>query len=270
VGVGAGTACRDFTGKYLSSREWNITGSDTSIQVSTALQQGVGPTLSNIAGFREYVGANTVTSADPNKPDDIFFTIYDTSAQALAATAAVASFVANGALNSQISKNQFILGPIGFHFTNGLVCTNSTLTGKFMARRYWGIFEDATMNSTTISNYFRDNLAPTFQSSDGFLEYGSVILNSTNLLFWNIFDTLDSSANANAVAATFVSNYLSEQIFRVKFTLSTVAFDITTPIVVTTSTSTTATVSGSSVLCATPISWLALIVLGITCIMFGL
>jgi len=219
--------CKDYTNKAFLSREWTITGTYLPSDVTYAFQNGFGPAVSNMAGFDEYVGANAVTSNSTPPISDIFFNVFDTADQASAAQAAAVAFVNNGALANQISRLGFYNGTVGFHFSS--VCTNQSEATFFLARRLWSLQPVASMSLQNLSNYFRDNLAPTFSAMTGFHEYVSVILASNQLLFYNIFATADQSTAANAVAAQFVANstLVSSQITKVAFSTSTIVFDLT-------------------------------------------
>jgi len=119
------TACLNFDASsyHLATRLWTLQsgGTYTQQQVSDEFESGFGPTISAQPGFIAY-GSMIVDDTTHN----FFFNIFTTAQGATDASALAAAFVADGVLNDQIDKVQFLEAAISFDIgTGGLGAASS-------------------------------------------------------------------------------------------------------------------------------------------------
>jgi len=110
---------------YLATRLWVLQANATytTAQVATEFQNNFGPNISSQAGFREYAG---LTVASPFGNHIFFYNVFSTLAQSQSANSLAASFVANGVLNDQIERVEFLTMQISFDILPPVASTSTT------------------------------------------------------------------------------------------------------------------------------------------------
>jgi len=196
------------TGKAFLGRAWQLDANATYLTadvINTFLRE-FGPVVSSFPGFEEYVGSIVDNS------DNFFFNVFDTAAEASTAQTAAKNFYTSSVLSSQISPVQFFSGTFGFHYKAQPAVT---VAGRYLSVRYWQLQQGATYGPQDVLNAFQSGFAPVVQTFAGFQQYAGILLtgDATHVLFFNVFDSREQAAAANAAAKSFVTDgVLSSQI----------------------------------------------------------
>jgi len=212
------------TNKYMVTRLWQLKpgATFTTTSVAAEFQSGFAPTVRNLAGFNEYVGAVV------NSTHNFFFNVFNTQTDGAAGQTAAANFVNNGVLAAQISRSAFWEGALNFLITSSDTCLAMDTNGMALAVRLWNVVNNITAQG--VVDTFRTGFGPIISAQPGFKAYGSFIVNdgsSGYVLFFNIFQSAAQAADANAQAAGFVNNgTLFGKISRNTFLESTISFDV--------------------------------------------
>merc|ERR1712063_48139 len=211
--------CKDLEGVYIVTRLWELqSGATFSEQdVVDEFERGFAPIVTELPGFIEYIGT-------PLQKEGMifFFNIFQTQAQAEEAQKEAADFVNNGVLANQIQMSQFADGEIDFNFAERCVSNE----GFYLSIRFWQFQSGATFSQSDVTREFEEGFGPEIRAQPGFVEYTGVSLSNNQMFFYNVFTTKSGAANANTLAAEFVSDGdLSTQIERVYFDEGLIEFD---------------------------------------------
>jgi hypothetical protein len=218
--------CKTVGESFLVTRLWNIADpSLTDKDVIDDFDEGFSPKVRELIGFQEY------TSASTGDDRTVFFmNVFTTGATAAIAQEAAVDFVTGSELlkDGAITPKEFTGSDIDFHFASE-DCVLKDIGGKYLSTRLWKLTEDSNITIQDVVDEFENGYAPIIQEEEGFKEYGGCRVPGTaTTFFYNVFDTKEGAASANAGAAKFVNEgALAGQIEKVVFTEGLIDFDYT-------------------------------------------
>lgn len=214
--------CKWLGTSYMVTRLWDIISDEwTDRMVIDEFNRGFSPIVTNLPGFLVYTSAVT-----GNASTAFFMNIFESEETAHAAQEGAATFVKEGALNGAITPNQFTETHLSFHITADN-CVQDSIAGKYLSTRLWKLTPDSNFTIDGVSLEFEAHYKPIIQQEPGFLEYGGATVTGTDyIFFFNVFDTPEGAAAANAGATTFMKEgKLMGNIEKVVFTAGTIGFD---------------------------------------------
>ncbi|KAL7530648.1 hypothetical protein ACHAWF_003461, partial [Thalassiosira exigua] len=203
---------------YLVTRLWDIVSINwTDQDVIDEFNDGFAPKVTHMDGFYRYTAAKTGNSSTV-----FFMNIFDTEEHARAAQEGARAFVAEGALEGNISPNQFTEDKIISSF-NSEECVKSDSTGLYLATRFneapprlflpgnlTSDLEDANEKLESISGY-RSFVAS--ESADGEQSF-----------FFNVYETPDGARESNDFILEANANDGDVQV-KIHPTMGRIAFD---------------------------------------------
>jgi len=200
---------------FLITRLWELqcpSSIYTTPEVVDSFKCGFAPLVRSNIDFFQYVGA----VVDIEKT--FFYNIIKTAESAMQVQQQAKDFVDATILKNQIkpvvpdgAKNgvtAFTEGKLLFLLTKSEKCTQQNNAGGAIASRLWKIV--GKVSAQDVADAFRDGFAGTVTSAPGFLVYGASLVSKNAptdpdlVFFFNVFDTPQQAAAANAKAQAFV------------------------------------------------------------------